>query len=262
MSRVLLVLLLLAVPCTGQAADRDLIQGVLQGVFGELERQAEQTSREQADARLLYDACLAGSSPACDLAVKSRWLGNKARRAVKAQMNRLEAERLATIQAHEQFVADWSGCGDRSEDDACARALAYPGLGFADRQTLEGWRHQIAAREAEAQRRHEAAIAAQQTPVTQTAETAAPVTITDSIPLAGPQRIETQRDPWRPQPWHLVVVVGLVATMWVLLQPERTMQPQQVRDPAASFASDLGPDPKLIPMTGDFATDVRRVLSG
>lgn len=254
MSRVLLALLLLAVPCAGQGADRDLVQGVLQGVFGEIERQAQQTAREQTDARLLVDACLAGSGPACDLAVRSRWLGAKARRAVRAQMEALEAERVAAIRAEEQFIADWSAC-ERGEDGACLRALAYPSLRFADRQTLEGWRHEIAARELETQRQREATIAARQT------SAVSPV-VTGSLPLGEAQPIETQRDPWTPEPWHLVVMVGLAATAWVLLRPEPALPRQHVQEPVGSFAPDLDPDPDFVSLTGDFPTDVRRVLSG
>lgn len=246
-----IVFIVLALPATAYGGSRDVFEGVLRGVAGELDRQQQDAARRHYEARSLYDACMAGSGTACDLAVKHRALDGRARQAVRARMRALDAEREAQLQAYQAFVADWNHCGQRSDAEACARALAFTGLSMADRQQLQRWQDDIAARALAERRRREATTAV--------ARIVVPVPSPAVAPAVTIARVPERERPMLPVVMGLVVLAATVAGIVWFVQmsgPPVARAHEHVFAAAPAMAV-----PEFVPLTGDFATDVRSVLA-
>lgn len=246
-----IVFFILALPATADGGSRDVFEGVLQGLAGELDRQQQDAARRQHEARSLYEACMAGSGPACDLAVTHRALDGRARQAIRARMRAIDAEREAQLQAYRRYTTDWTHCSERDDADACTRALAYPSASDTDRQQLLSWRADITARALAAQRQREAEAARVLVlPPEPSPTTVAPPIATGSAPDAG-------RSVLIAGIWLGVLGATVAGVVW-LVQPPAAM-PSRAHHPA--FASADISAPAFVPMTGDFPTDVRRILA-
>lgn len=261
MPRVLwIALCLLFLPAAGVAGGRDVFESVLQGLANELDRQQFEAARQQSDATALYNACMAGSGPACDLAVTNRWLSARARQAVRVRMREIDTQREAQVQAHQRFTGDWSACAERDDAAACARALDYPDLSENDRRRLRDWQADIAARALARQREAEAATAAAARPVPEPQPEVRPVAtpvnaqpvVTGSVPDNGRAFVSAA----------LVLAVFAAIVAAVIWLVPGTMPPPQRSSDSTLAASPAVSVPEFMPLTGDFPTDVRRMLAG
>ena len=155
MRKMLLIIgLLLAMSNMAQAGNgREIIDGVLGNIIGEIGRQQQDLYNRQAyEANALAQSCFHGNDGACTYALRNPQLTPDLRAAVLDRLKAIAGQRKDEERARKTFVANWNICRDHADMAACDAALNFQNIAVKDRRQLEAWRDTIFARVQEQQR--------------------------------------------------------------------------------------------------------------
>ena len=142
---------------------REIIDGVLGNIIGEIGRQQQDLYNRQAyEANALAQSCFTGNDGACTYALRHPQLTPDLRAAVLDRLKAIAGQRKDEERARKTFVANWNICRDHADMAACDAALNFQKLAGKDRRQLEAWRNTIFARAQEQQRLEGAALAQKQ----------------------------------------------------------------------------------------------------